>query len=80
MILGKDEIIVIGLVKMSSSSLLLELLAAPDVQAALPSAGGKLGAWQVRCLGLPVEDKKQALSSAREVFLSLAGEKLSGRR
>lgn len=50
-ILGKGEIIVTGLVKMSSSSLLLELLAAPAVQAALPSAGGKPGARQVRCLG-----------------------------
>lgn len=39
-----DEIIVPGLVRVSGSSLLLELLAAPAAQAALPSAGGNLGA------------------------------------
>lgn len=79
LIFVQDEIIITGLVKMSSFSLLLEFLTAPAVQAALPSAGGKFGAWQVRCLGLPVEDRNHALSSAREVFLSLAGERLSVR-
>jgi len=79
LILAQDEIILTGLVKISSSSLLLEFVTAPAVQAALPSAGGKLGARRARCLGLPVEDTNHALSSGREVFLPLTGERLSVR-
>lgn len=43
LIFAQDEIIITGLVKMPSSSLFLEFLTAHAVQAALPSAGGKLG-------------------------------------
>ena len=80
LIFAQDEIIITGLVKMSSSSLLLEFLTAPAVQAALPSAGRKLSARRARCLGLPVEDRNHALSSAREVFIPLTGERLGVRR
>lgn len=74
LIFVQDEIIVTG------SSLLLEFLTAPAVEAALPSAGRKLGARRARCLGLPVEDKNHALSSAKEVFFPLTGERLSVRQ